>query len=195
MIDSYDVVGRIAAALNLPSLPTPMTRTTADGSAKVGIVEVPDSPARGVTTWATVAASFFPTGLRTRDGRPLGVELVAGIDSRWESLGDAVAACAFEIGEPNGVRPGTVYRGAIGNRYPDATTPHLMSVPPFLWQPFEAFSDPDIHVTWLQLVPITEAEAEFCLAHGFDALGDAFDRDQPDLYSIERASVRLVPGS
>ena len=195
MIDSYDVVGRIAAALELPSVPTPMTRATADGARKVGMVEVPGSPVRGVTTWATVAASFFPTGLRTRDGRPLGVELVAGIDSRWTSIGDAVAACAFQIGEPNQVRPGTVYRGAIGNQYPDATTPHLMSVPPFLWQPFESFSGDDIHVTWLQLVPITDEEADYCLAHGFDALGDVFDREQPDLYSIERPSVRLVAGS
>ena len=189
MIDSYDVVGRIAAALDLPSVPTPMTRTTADGAKKVGMVEVPGSPVGGVTTWATVAASFFPTGLRTRDGRPLGIEFVAGIDSRWGSIGDAVAACAFEIGEPNGVRPGTVYRNAISRPYPDATTPHLMSVPPFLWQPFESFSDADIHVTWLQLVPITDDEASYCLAHGFDALGDVFDRAQPDLYSIERASV------
>ena len=189
MIDSYDVVGRIAAALDLPSVPTPMTRTTADGAKKVGMVEVPGSPVGGVTTWATVAASFFPTGLRTRDGRPLGIEFVAGIDSRWGSIGDAVAACAFEIGEPNGVRPGTVYRNAISRPYRDATTPHLMSVPPFLWQPFESFSDADIHVTWLQLVPITDDEASYCLAHGFDALGDVFDRAQPDLYSIERASV------
>lgn len=189
MIDSYDVVGRIAAAVELPSVPTPMTRTSADGARKIGMVEVPDSPVRGVTTWATVAASFFPTGLRTPDGRPLGVELVAGIDSRWDLVGNAVAACAFEIGEPNGVRPGTVYRNAIGNQYPDATTPHLMSVPPFLWQPFESFSDADIHVTWLQLVPITDDEADYCLARGFDALGEVFDHGQPDLYSIERPSV------
>ncbi|MFI5427513.1 hypothetical protein [Aeromicrobium sp. UC242_57] len=127
-----------------------MTRTTADGAKKIGMVEVADCPQAGITSWASVAASFFPTGYRTPDGRPLGVELVAGIDSRWTFMGDAVAACAFEIGEPNQVGPGTVYRGAISSQHPDATTPHLMSVPPFLWNPFGSFSDADIHVTWLQ---------------------------------------------
>ncbi|WP_229051478.1 suppressor of fused domain protein [Aeromicrobium sp. Leaf350] len=189
MIDSYEVVHRVSGALGLASVPPPMTRS--DGERKIGMVEVPDSPTRGVTTWATVAASFFPTGYRTPDGRPIGVEMVAGIDSRWSFVGDAVAACAFQIGEPNEVRPGTIYRGAIGDRFTEASTPHLMSVPPFLWGSFESFSDPDIHVTWLQLVPVTDAEADYCLKHGFDAIGDAFDRGQPDLFSIERRSVSL----
>ena len=194
MIDSYDVVARVADGLGIASVPPPMTRATQDGAKKVGLVEVPDCPATGVTTWATVAASFFLSGYRTPDGRPLGVEFVAGIDSRWSSMGDAVAACAFQIGVPNDVRPGTVYRSAVGNRYPQATTPHLMSVPPFLWNAFASYSDPDVHVTWLQLVPVTEDEAAYCLAHGFDALGDAFDREQPDLFSIERPGVRLRSG-
>lgn len=191
MIDSYDVVSHVAAALGVSSVPAPGTRVSADGAKKVGMVEVPDSPDRGLTTWATVAASNFASGYRTPDGRPLGVELVAGIDSRWTFMGDAVAACAFQIGEPNQVRPGTVYRDAIGNRFAQAATPHLMSIPPFLWGPFESYSDPDIHVTWLQLVPITEDEAAYCLAHGFDALDAVFMKEQPDVHSIERPSVCL----
>ncbi|WP_163542094.1 suppressor of fused domain protein [Occultella kanbiaonis] len=193
MIDSYDVVSRVAAGLGVTAVPAPMTRASGDGAKKIGMVEVPDCPQTGVTAWATVAASFFPSGYRTRDGRPIGVEFVAGLDSRWTLLGDAVAACAFQIGEPNEVRPGTVYRSAIGNCYPQASTPHLMSVPPFLWNSFESYSDADVHVTWLQLVPVTQEEAAHCLAHGFDALGDVFAREQPDLYSIERQSVRLTP--
>lgn len=191
MIDSYEVVSRVAAGFGVASTPTPMTRATEDGAKSIGMVEVPDCPEPGVTSWATVAASFFPSGYRTSGDLPIGVEFVAGIDSRWALIGDAVAACAFQIGEPNEVRPGTVYRSAISNRYPQATTPHLMSVPPFLWNPFEPFIDDDVYVTWLQLVPVTEEEAEFCLKHGFGALDDAFEREQPDLYSIERQSVSL----
>lgn len=191
MIDSYQVVATVAAGLGLATVPTPMTRATADGAKKIGMIEVPDSPQAGVTTWATVAASFFPSGYRTPDDRPISVEFVAGIDSRWRFIGDAVAACAFEVGPPNDVRPGTVYRNAIGDRHPQATTPHLMSVPPFLWNSFASYSDDDVYVTWLQLVPVTEEEAAYCLAHGFDALDELFGREQPDLFSIERESVRL----
>lgn len=195
MIDSYEVVARVAAGLGVASVPTPMTRTTVDRAKKIGMIEVPDCPQSGVTSWATVAASFFPSGYRTPDDRPISVEFVAGVDSRWRFIGDAVAACAFEVGEPNDVRPGTVYRNAIGDRHAEATTPHLMSVPPFLWNRFESYSDDDVYVTWLQLVPVTEDEAAYCLAHGFDALDEVFMREQPDLFSIERQGVRLPEGS
>lgn len=191
MIDSYEVVSRVSAGLGVTSVPTPMTRATKDGAKKVGMVAVPDCPQAAVTSWATVAASFFASGYRTSGGLPIGVEFIAGIDSRWDLIGNAVAACAFEIGEANKVGPGTVYRSAISNSYPQATTPHLMSVPPFLWNAFEPYVDDDVHVTWLQLVPVTEEEAEYCLAHGFNALDDAFARAQPDLYSIQRQSVNL----
>lgn len=53
-------------------------------------------------------------------------------------------------------------------------------------------SDDDAHITWLQLVPITEAEARFVAERGADALVDLFMETQPDLFSIARASV--VPG-
>jgi hypothetical protein len=193
MIDSYEVVARIAESFGVETVPPPTTRATLDGLKKVGIVEVADCPQPGVTSWATVAASFFPSSHQTSDGRPVCVEFVAGIDARWRFVGDAVASCAFQINESNDVGPGTVYRNAISNLFPQTTTPHLLAVPPFLWNDFESYSDEDAYVTWLQLVPVTEAEAAYCLAQGFDALEEIFFQEQPEFYSLERSSV-LIPG-
>ena len=134
-------------------------------------------------------AREFETPLSTPDGRPVRLEFVAAADARLDRFGDAVAACAFAIDPGHDIRPGTVYRNAVANVYPSATTPHLFSVIPFVWGSLIAtYDDEDVHVTWLQVVPITESEAQLVAAQGAGALEDAFDHAQPDLYAIDRAA-------
>ncbi|WP_134322105.1 suppressor of fused domain protein [Cumulibacter soli] len=190
MINSYEVVDRVLAGFQAELGEAPTTRTTPDGTRAMGILKVSDCPARGVNSWASVAASAFVTPLRTPDGRGLRVEFVAAVDGALDLFGDAVASCGFEIAPTIDVRPGTVYRDAVSNRYPEATTPHLMSVPPFTWDGrFAQYDDDEVHVTWLQLVPITDDEAALVAERGVGALEDAFMRAQPDLFAIDRASV------
>ena len=190
MINSYEVVARALAGFQAEPGEAPTKRTTPDGARSVGILKVDDCPARGVVSWATVDASAFETPFRTPDGRGVRVEFVAAVDGALDRFGDAVAACAFEISPSIDVKPGTVYRDAVSNRYPEATTPHLFSVSPFVWGgEFQPYSDDDVHVTWLQLVPITAEEADLVAAKGARALEDAFMRAQPDLFAIDRDSV------
>jgi hypothetical protein len=44
VIDSHEVVARVAAGLGVASVPTPMTRTTVDRVKKIGMIEVLDCP-------------------------------------------------------------------------------------------------------------------------------------------------------
>lgn len=192
MINPYEIVARVLAGFEAEPGEPPTKRTTADEARAVGILHVQDSPARGVDSWATVEASAFETPFRTPDDRAVRIEFVAAVDARLERFGDAVAACAFEIDPANDVKPGTVYRNAVSNLYPSATTTHLFSVSPFVWgADFQQYDDDDVHVTWLQLVPITAEEADLVSERGAGALEDAFMRAQPDLFSIDRASVPL----
>lgn len=190
MINSYEIVARVLAGFEAEPAEPPTTRTTADGSRAVGMLKVPDSPARGVDSWATVEASAFETPFRTPDGRAVRVEFVAAVDARLDRFGDSVAACAFAIDPQNDIKPGTVYRSAVSRVYPEATTPHLFSVSPFLWNSeIAAYDDDEMHVTWLQLVPITDAEADLVAREGAGALQDVFMRAQPDLFAIDRVGV------
>lgn len=190
MINSYEIVARVLAGFEAEPAEPPTKRTTADGSRAVGILHVPASPGRGVDSWATVEASAFETPFRTPDGRAVRVEFVAAIDARLDRFGDAVAACAFAIDPANDIKPGTVYRNAVSRIYAEATTPHLFSVSPFVWgSDFAAYDDDEVHVTWLQLVPITEAEAELVAERGAGALEAAFAQAQPDLFAIDRPGV------
>lgn len=192
MINPYEIVARVLAGFEAEPGEPPTKRTTADGSRAVGVLRVPECPARGVDSWATVEASRFETPFRTPDGRAVRVEFVAAIDARHDRFGDALAASAFEIDPANDVKPGTVYRDAVARAYPETTTPHLYSVPPFIWgSQIASYDDDEVHVTWLQLVPITDAEAQVVAEQGSAALEAAFDRAQPDLFAIDRASVPL----
>lgn len=192
MINPHEVIARVLAGFQA-GLGEPATkRTTVDKTRAVGILHVPDSPARWIDSWATLEASAFETPFRTPDNRPVRVEFVAAIDARYDQFGDAVAACAFEIDPANDIRPGTIYRNAVSRIYPFATTPHLFSVSPFVWGgDFQQYDDAEVHVAWLQLVPITDDEAELVLARGAGALEDAFMRAQPDLFAIDRVTVPL----
>ncbi len=189
-VDGAEILARVEDAFGTAEHPPPMTRTTADGSRAVGMLRVDDCPDPGITSWATLEASAFETPLHLRDGRDLRVEFVAAVDARLDLFGNAVAACAFAIGPENAVRPGTVYRGAVSRQYPEASTPHLFSTTPFAWKgEFAPYDDDAVHVTWLQVVPITDAEADLVAAEGARALEVVFEREQPDLYSINRADT------
>lgn len=192
MIESNEIIARVLAGFGAEPHERPTTRTTLDGAHKVGILLIPDCPGTGLSSWATLEASAFETPFRTPDQRPVRLEFVAAVDDRLDRFGDAVAACAFAIGPENDVKPGTVYRDAVSRLYPKASTPHLMSVQPFVWDAaIASYNDEDAHVTWLQLVPVTEREADFVAEQGAGALEDAFMREQPDLFTIDRPDVKL----
>lgn len=192
MIDSQGIIARVLAGFAAEPDEHPTMRTTPDGERRIGMLLIPDCPAQGLSSWATLEASAFPTPFRTPDQRSVRVEFVAAVDDRLDRFGDAVAASAFAIGPENDVKPGTVYRDAVSRLYPSASTPHLMSVAPFVWDgEIASYDDEDSHVTWLQLVPITDREARLVAKRGASALEAAFAREQPDLFTIDRADVQL----
>jgi hypothetical protein len=156
----------------------------------VGGFSVPDCPDAGLTSWSTVAASFFDTGYRTARGTPMTVEFVGCAGSSWDRFGTALAFCAFVVADGGPSRYGSVVRGAFSHAGPDVTTPHGFIVAPFCWQrAFAPYEDAEVHTTWMQVVPITDEEAAFAEDRTGDALEDLFERSQPDLFDLGRASL------
>ncbi|MGF3053101.1 suppressor of fused domain protein [Microbacterium sp. YY-03] len=192
MIDQFEVLDRILTAVGAEPTEPPMKYSTRDESRSVGILAVPDCPQRGITTWATIGASTFETPVRRQDDLPIRVEFVAAVDARLENFAVSVSACAFALGADVRVGPGTIYRDVVSPIHPATTTPHLFSVPPFVWaNEFESIEGDDAYITWLQLVPITDDEAAFAAERGSDALGEVFMKTQPDFFSFERVSALL----
>lgn len=160
MIDQFEVLDRILTAVGAEPTEPPMEYSTRDESRSVGILAVPDCPQRGLTTWATIGASTFETPVRRQDDLPIQVEFVAAVDARLENFAASVSACAFALGADVRVGPGTIYRDVVSPIHPATTTPHLFSVPPFVWaNEFESIEGDDAYITWLQLVPITASSS------------------------------------
>ena len=195
MIDSYIARDQALAGFGAQEV-TPLVEKyeTASSGHAVGGFSLTDCPAPYFTSWATVAMSFFDTGYRKGGQKVVGTELVGCASSEWKIFGRGLAFCAFYVADGGPSRPGTVISDAFRNHGQDVTTPHALLVPPFTWETeLPAYEDDDIYVTWLQAVPITEAEAIFALARGGEALEDLFEAEQPDLYDLGRPSMTRVP--
>lgn len=66
---------------------------------------------------------------------------------------------------------------------------HILLVDPFLWNDIGTLEIEDLVVTWLQLIPISQAELDYSKENSVDALLDLFEKIQIDFYDINRKSA------
>lgn len=155
----------------------------------VAVVEAPGVPHPELTTFATASLHAAPNVLEARDIR---VELlIVGSRDRPE-LANVVATAAFFVLKDGWLAaPGVVFPNAISEYVPDATVPHLMWTEPFDFGDLGTVAIPDLtaEVHLLQAVPITDAEREFVLREGFDALSRALVSADAEHFDLYRASV------
>lgn len=71
------------------------------------------------------------------------------------------------------------------------TAPHLLFVPPFLWDEKlnTTLQLANRLVTWLLAVPITEAEAVFGATEGSDKLENLLQEKDVAIFDLQRKSV------
>jgi hypothetical protein len=63
-----------------------------------------------------------------------------------------------------------------------------MLISPFVWD-LETQSFSGKSVAWLQVLPISDAERDYALANGPEALEDLFQDRQIDVFDIDRPSA------
>lgn len=148
-------------------------------------------PGPGYASYATLDLSRFPTNVTTADGRPIRTELVTVGRADYRTFADVLAQCAFAIASGSfHVTPNTIVPGAVGEADPDRGTKHVLLVVPFIWPDLEILVDREEEVTtWLQAVPITDAELEFAARHGADELFARLEAAGADVSDIDRPSV------
>lgn len=189
VVDDWELFEVVEEAFRGSELGAPVTHVSAEDNWGFGVSQAVDCPFEGLSSWATIGASAFDTGVTTADGRPLRVEFVVAVDGRFNFLASSLAGCVGQLGGVNAVGPGVVYRGAISHYYPDATTPHLLSLYPWSWGSFPSIDKAEVYVSWLQLVPVTDQEMQMVMLGGVDSFEELLLREQPDLYSLDRPSV------
>lgn len=148
---------------------------------------IKDAPAGGVSTHASLGLSDAETGLAI-DGKHLGVEILLALATDCAESANMIATCAFAIKKGEvAPSPGAILPRAL-ELYGDRAMKHAMLVSPFLWD-LETQSFSAKTVAWLQVTPISDAEREYTLTNGPEALEDMFEAHQIDVFDIHRPSV------
>ncbi len=160
-----------------------------DEKSEIYVMHCTETPEPGLISYCTIGLSDYPDdGYEVNP--PLGVEIIAV--SNDPDFGEVVSTAAFcVINSGYKARPGGAFPGVVKLHHPDTTVPHLMFVEPYLWDEQALASRPygGKTVAWLQAVPITDAETQYLLDNGPEALNQLFEQHDPDFVDLQRASV------
>lgn len=160
-----------------------------DEKSEIHVLHSTETPEEGLISYATVGLSDYPDDSYEVDP-PLGVEIVTV--SNLPDFGEVVSTAAFcVINSGYRVQPGAIFPGVVRLHHPDTTVPNLMFVDPYLWDDEDLASRVygEKTVAFLQAVPVSDAETEYVLENGSDALGALFEEKDPDFIDLQRASV------
>jgi len=160
-----------------------------DEKSEIYVMHCAETPEQGLISYCTIGLSdYADDGYEVTP--PLGVEIIAV--SNEPGFGEVVSTAAFcVINSGYKARPGGAFPGVVKLHHPDTTVPNLMFVEPYLWDE-SAFVSREVGektVAWLQAVPISDAEIQYLLDHGADALNELFEQHDPDFVDLRRPSV------
>lgn len=176
---------------------TPSARPYHDDKnvATVDMLTCADAPDEYLSSYATVGLSARPALSEQRQPLDFGVEIVGVCETDAERFVNVMSTCAFNFlkdGVP--LVPGWVHQRAfeLYDGLSD-TLAHAMLIDPFSFEGLETMRLEDRTVAFVQMIGITDDEYAFLLDKGEDALTDLFEREQIDIYDIDRPSVVNLP--
>ncbi len=144
-------------------------------------------PAR-LSTYATASLSDHSTGLLAYDV-PLRVELLFAVLSELQYAPNILSTCAFNAMNSGWkVTLNSTHRGVVNMYYPDFSMAHAILVSPFSFK-LETQRLPNRTVTWLQVLPVSEAELAFAEGHGVDALEKRLEAAGIKVFDLDRSSI------
>jgi hypothetical protein len=157
----------------------------------IPILSCESSPCEGVTAYSTVGLSDFPMLDGGGADFPVRLEIAGACATQAAQFANVVSTAAFIIMRTRKpYHPGAVMRGVVQEYFPATTVPHLYFTTPFLWEDSPKTLDCGTKkASWLLVVPISDAEMRFLEKHGDNALEDLFEKEQIDVFDLDRSSV------
>jgi hypothetical protein len=156
----------------------------------VDIAQAADSPWPGVTSHGTLGLSDHPL-IDNGTEFPARCELVGACATGYKFFANIMATCAFNIMKQRWFAcPGRLFPDVVSMYYPAFPMRHIMFQEPFPWDgALDTAELPAKTVAWLLVMPVSDAEMQYALSAGPDALGDVFKHEQIDIFDLERPSV------
>ena len=147
-----------------------------------------DSPIEYVTSYSTIGLSSYSLNKKIGD-KFLRVEIIGATDSKNDLFPNIISDCAFKVMDKFlSCTPGTVFLNTISDYYVDSNMKHILLTYPFLWDLRDIEFESE-YITWLLAVPISDSEYSFLKKNGYKKLETLFEKNQIDIYDLNRNSV------
>ncbi|SDP25301.1 Suppressor of fused protein (SUFU) [Paenibacillus sp. yr247] len=161
-----------------------------NNESSVEVLSCADRPWNDVVSYSTMRLSDHSIDL-SADDVPLRVELLGACNKEFDLFPNILATCAFNVIKTNfPCHPGAIYPNVVRFYMPESPLKDIMLVSPFLWDDkLSSIHFSDKTVTWLMVVPISEAESKYAKEHGTDALEEMFERHQIKVFDLMRTSI------
>ena len=159
-----------------------------DEKSHVRLLNSADHPESGVTAYSTVGLSEHPV-YKGDEEMPFRLEFCGACASHFDAFDRILTTAAmFVINSKWYCEPGMIFDDLVSMYDASSTMEHLLFLPPFLWDELAEFHVDDSTVAWLLAVPISDAERDYAVRHGWDKLEDLFVERQIDIFDLERPS-------
>ena len=157
----------------------------------VDILRCDNRPCSGVTSYSTIGLSDSPMYTGAHSEYPTRLELAGACATASDQFANILASAAFCIMRTQKLySTGSVMPEYVREYYPSTTVPHLYFTAPFLWEEtLRTIVCEMKRVSWLLIVPISDAEQGYLQEHGDNALEDLFEEHQIDVFDLSRPSV------
>lgn len=154
------------------------------------ILVAADCPQKGVASYATVGLSEHPL-IRNGTEFDTRVELLGACDSQVPEFAAVLSTLGFcVINSKWFCAPGIIFPRILDLHGISTTMSDIYFSNPFLWGDKFSFSIIDDRMTaWLLAVPISKRETEFAVQNGPEKLEQLFQKENIDIYNLNRPSV------
>lgn len=188
--DEQKEVAKYTASAFLVDKPSISRFWDDDRRSDVYILEAPDSPQRGVTSYATVGLSDHPLIFQDKEFGTR-VEIIGACGSKFPDYGNILATLAFcVINSKWFCAPGIIFPDIMKMYDLSLTMSDIYFSHPFLWDDrLKSTRLGKKDIAWLLAVPISKEESAFAQKFGPEKLEELFSEKDIDIYNLNRPSI------
>lgn len=157
-------------------------------SQSVDIMTCQDSLYKKVDVNATIGLSNTPINM-VWENKPVGVELIDFGGKNETVMAHILADVAFQIMRDHHCQYGEIFTDVFKPYQQNMAVRHVILLSPVYWPDYKMLVGPDRVISWLLLMPITEAERIYIESHGLNAFEALLEKEKGDLTDPRRASI------
>ena len=158
------------------------------------ILSITDPIDSNVKFYSTIGLSDYQNLIKMNDNseKNIPIELLMAGYKNFEQVSNILSTCGFYISKNKwNCKPNNVFESMVAMYYPQKEVKHILFCRPFLWEDKlgDGLELENKTAHFLLCIPITERELEFKMKNGTNALSDLFEKNEVNIFDLDRKSV------